>query len=297
MRASRPGSPARTPDGEVGPMLTDFREMLCDAYRDHTAVGAFNAYNYETIRGIWEAGRQRGGPVIVAFGQKYLANMRLADVSAVVRSLAESDPMPVCLHLDHCSDPEIIRQAIEAGFSSVMYDGSALPYAENAENTKKVCEYAHARSVSVEAELGSLAAGERSHEGSAADREDYTDPEKAGEFAAYTGVDALAVSIGTVHGLYRGTPHIRIDILREINEACGIPLVLHGGSGTPEEAIRAAIANGICKINVNTEISVYTVEKLRHLLSEKSPHLSELSKWEEKAVSEVVLKYMDFFLG
>ncbi len=277
-------------------MLVNFTSMLKDAYSRHIAIGSFNAYNYETIRGIIEAGRQMGGgPVIVAFGKKYLDNMHLADAVAIVKALAADDPMEVCLHLDHCSDIDIIRQAIAAGFGSVMYDGSALPFEENAANTRLVCELAHAQGVSVEAELGSLAAGDRSHEGTAEDREKYTDPAKAREFIERTGVDALAVSIGTVHGLYKGTPNVRIDILKEIDAQCGIPLVLHGGSGTPEETIKAAIANGISKINVNTEISVYTVDKIKQLLAAKAPHLADLSKLEEKSVTEVVLKYMKFF--
>ena len=122
--------------------------------------------------------------------------------------------------------------------TSVMYDGSALPFEENLKNTRLICKAAHAVGVSVEAELGSLAAGEHSHEGTPEDREIYTDPDMAGEFAEETGADALAVSIGTVHGQYKGTPCIRTDILKKINEACGIPLVLHGGSGTPEATIR-----------------------------------------------------------
>ncbi len=277
-------------------MLTNFNNMLGRAYREHIAIGSFNAYNYETIRGIIEAGHQMGDdPVIVAFGKKYLDNMHLADAVAIVKALSANYPMEICLHLDHCNKIEIIRQAIEAGFGSVMYDGSALPFEENVANTKLVCDLAHAKDVSVEAELGSLAAGEHSHEGSASDREKYTDPAKAREFIERTGVDALAVSIGTVHGLYKGTPNVRIDILQEINAQCGIPLVLHGGSGTPEATIQAAIENGISKINVNTEISVYTVDKLRQLLAEQQPHLSDLSKLEEKSVSEVVLKYMKFF--
>lgn len=279
-------------------MLTNFSHMLTKAYEGHYAIGSFNAYNYETIRGILEAGKEMGGgPVIVAFGKKYLSNMSLSDAAAIVRSLARELDMEVCLHLDHCPDINIIYQAIRAGFGSVMFDGSALPFEENVALTAQVCQVAHACGVSVEAELGSLAAGEQSHEGTAQDRQVYTDPEKAQEFVERTGVDALAVSVGTVHGLYKGEPNVRVDILKEINEKCGIPLVLHGGSGVPEETIQACIQNGISKINVNTEISVYAVEQLRKALEEGKPHLSVLSKLEETAVSEVVVKYMKFFRG
>lgn len=279
-------------------MLTNFKEMLQEAYHSHRAVGSFNAYNYETIRGILEAGKlMGGGPVIVAFGRKYLENMSLADAAGIVRNLAGEGTMPVCLHLDHCPDLSVIWQAIHAGFGSVMYDGSALPFGENLRNTRLVCDVAHACGVSVEAELGSMAAGEQSHEGSADDRQVYTDPAKAAEFVQATGVDALAVSIGTVHGLYKGTPNVRVDILQEIDNQTKIPLVLHGGSGIPEETIQACIRHGISKINVNTEISVFAVDRMREMLNAGKPHLSVLSKVEEKAVSEVVIKYMKFFRG
>lgn len=277
-------------------MLTNFNLMLGAAYADGYAVGSFNAYNYETIRGIIEAAKSFGSKsVIVAFGYKYLDNMELDDVVAVTKTLAERTGLDVCLHLDHTSDIPTIFRAIRAGFGSVMYDGSALPFEANMANTKLVCDVAHASGVSVEAELGSLAAGEQSHEGTAEDREVYTSPEQAARFVRNTGVDALAVSIGTVHGLYKGTPNVRIDILQEINAACGIPLVLHGGSGIPEETIQASIRNGISKINVNTEISIYAVEQIRKELEKKTPHLSVLSKTEEAAVKEVVEKYMTFF--
>lgn len=156
-------------------------------------------------------------------------------------------------------------------------------------------EVAHAVGVSVEAELGSLAAGENSHEGKKTDKEIYTDPEKAKEFIEETNVDALAVSIGTVHGLYKGTPNIRVDILKEINEKCNIPLVLHGGSGTAEEKIKECIKNGISKINVNTEISDYVISKTKELLESEKPHFSVLSLKQQEFVEEVVLKYINLF--
>ncbi|MBQ1407735.1 MAG: class II fructose-bisphosphate aldolase, partial [Eubacterium sp.] len=202
----------------------------------------------------------------------------------------------ICLHLDHCKDIGIIRQAIDAGFGSVMYDGSALPFEENVKNTKLVCDMAHAKGVSVEAELGSLAAGASSHEGEATDREIYTDPSMAAEFIERTGVDALAVSIGTVHGLYTGTPDIRVDILKEINKACGIPLVLHGGSGTPKDKILECIANGISKINVNTEIAMFAAGRLKErLAADELPHLSVLQRGITDDVCEIVSGFMNEF--
>ena len=140
-----------------------------------------------------------------------------------------------------------------------------------------------------------MAAGEKSHEGSASDVQAYTKPESAKEFVAATDVDALAVSVGTVHGLYKGKPNIRIDILQEINKLCRIPLVLHGGSGVPEQDILNTIANGVAKINVNTEISMYTVAETAKLLAKEQPHFSVLSLREMDYVKDVVKKYIAFF--
>lgn len=276
-------------------MLANFNTVLKEAYEQGYAVGAFNCYNYETFKGAIDCAQEMNQPVIVAFGEKYLKNMSLETAAAIVKSLAEHLSIPVCLHLDHCSDMSVVYKAIKAGFNSVMYDGSALPFEENLKNTKLVCEVAHACGVTVEAELGSLQAGLHSHEGTADDKEVYTDPVSAQRFVKETGVDALAVSIGTVHGMYKGKPDIRVDILKEINAMTNIPLVLHGGSGTPEEDIRNCIKNGIAKINVNTEISTLVVQETTKQLQEKQPHYSEVSLKQQALVKEVVRKYIDFF--
>ncbi len=276
-------------------MYVNFNNMLKEAYDNHHAIGSFNWYNFETLSGIIEAAEEADTPVIAAFGAKYLSNMSLKTAVAMTKSLAEQVNVPVCLHLDHCDDKLTILQAIDLGFGSVMYDGSKLPFDENVANTKEICDIAHDCSVSVEAELGSLAAGANSHEGTADDKECYTKADDAAKFVRYTGVDALAVSIGTVHGLYKGTPNIRTDILKEINEALGIPLVLHGGSGTPEDKLRECIANGIAKINVNTEISQHVVNSTRAFLADSDAHYSVLSLKERAWVKEVVLRYIRLF--
>lgn len=276
-------------------MLTNFNAILKDAYEKKYAVGSFNFYNYESLRGILNAGKEANAPLIVSFGKKYLTNMTLDEAAALTNAAASSNALPVCLHLDHCNDLNVIYRAIRSGFTSVMYDGSALRFEENLKNTKLVCEIAHASGVSVEAELGSLAAGENSHEGEKTDKEIYTDPIMAKQFVEETKVDALAVSIGTVHGLYKGTPNVRVDILKEINKECNTPLVLHGGSGTPEKTIRECIANGITKINVNTEISDYTIQNTRELLNNQNPHFSVLSIKQQEFVKDVTMKYIEMF--
>ena len=276
-------------------MLTNFNDMLAAAYKGGYAIGSYNVYNYETMRGVVAAAEENRTPAIVAFGYKYLENMSLDSAFCMLKCLAEESSTPFCLHLDHCTDIPTIYRALKAGFGSVMYDGSALEYRINRQNTALVCDAAHACGASVEAELGSLAAGAHSHEGSADDREMYTDPAQAKDFVRFTGVDALAVSIGTVHGVYKGKPNVRVDILREINALLKMPLVLHGGSGTPEAAIRECIKNGIAKININTEISMHAVAEIKSCLASSSPHLSALSLKQVEYVKYIVKKYMDFF--
>lgn len=278
-------------------MLINLREILAEAYENNFAIGAFNAYNFETFKGIIKAGETTNSPVIVAFGAKYIANMSLQSASAIVTSLAEESSSAVCLHLDHCSSLDLIFKAIKAGFGSVMYDGSALSFEENVRNTKLVCSVAHACGVSVEAELGSIATGSQSHEGEAESAEVFTDPEVAKRFWTETNVDALAVSIGTVHGYYKGKPDIQIGILKKIKERLRIPLVLHGGSGTPREDILSCIANGIAKINVNTEISTSVVERSAELLSKERVHFSVLSSNQAEYVNEVVQEHIKMFRG
>jgi len=276
-------------------MLVNFKDILREAYRGKYAVGAFNGYNYESFRAIIEAGAESKRPVILAFGAKYLKNMSLETAYALAQSLAAESSLPVCLHLDHCSDIDTVFQAIRAGFGSVMYDGSALPFEENVKKTQLICQIAHACGVSVEAELGCLAAGDRSHEGSSTDVELYTEPAAAKEFVEATQVDALAVSVGTVHGLYKQEPNLRFDILDSINKELAVPLVLHGGSGLAREDILHCISLGIAKINVNTEISVYAVEQTTKLLAEEQPHLSELSLNQLEYVKDIVKKYISYF--
>jgi fructose-bisphosphate aldolase class II len=272
------------------------KDVLAIASVRNIAIGSFNVYSYETIKGVLESARDKQMPVILAFGERYLENMDFETAVAMVKSVSKDIDVPYALHLDHCNSLNNVYRAIKAGFTSVMYDGSALSYEQNVANTAKVVEVAHANNVSVEAELGSLASGEHSHEGTAADEEVYTSPDQAKDFILKTGVDALAVSIGTVHGIYKGEPNIRVDILKKIREKVDIPLVLHGGSGTPEDVIKECIQNGIRKINVNTEISVYTVEQMKELQKgEKNFHLSILSLKQIQYIKEVVAKYMLIF--
>ena len=277
-------------------MITSITPLLAAAQASRQAVGSFNVYSYETVRGVLEAGAKTGKPVIVAFGERYLENMGFDTLVGMCRTVAAELEVEYAIHLDHCKKLDNVYRAIHAGFTSVMYDGSALPFAENAANTAAVVQVAHALGVSVEAELGSLASGANSQEREDNDQQVYTDPAEAAEFVALTGCDALAVSIGTVHGAYQGTPNIRLDILDSIRAAVDTPLVLHGGSGTPDDVVAACISGRITKINVNTEISTHASGRLKAYLAEAgTPHLSVISSQLVDYVAESVTGYIHQF--
>lgn len=276
-------------------VIVNFKELLINARKDKRAIGSFNVYNYETIKGVIEAGRELKHPVIISFGEVYLKNMDLDIVFEIVNSLTKQSNYPVVLHMDHAKSIENIRLALDRGFTSVMFDGSSLPFEENVKLTKEVVKLASSYNASVEAELGAIGEGIYSNEGGA-DVATYTDPFEAKEFIEKTGVHALAVSIGTVHGMYKGDPNIRLDLLREISKVVKIPLVLHGGSGTPENIIKECIISGISKINVNTEISTFVIEQLTNYLNENSKeHLSHVSLKEIEWVKQVCKKYINLF--
>ena len=276
-------------------MLVTLKEILEIAEKKKIAIGSFNASGLEAIEAELAAAEELQLPIIIQFAQCHEPWVPLDTIGPIMVHMAKRASIPVCVHLDHGETLEYLAKALEIGFTGIMYDGSVLSYEENLANTAKVCEVAHACGASVEAELGSIAAGEKSHEGSASDIEAYTDPELAGKFVKETGVDALAVSVGTVHGLYKGKPNIRTDILEKIDQNTQIPLVLHGGSGVPEQDILNCIERGIAKINVNTEISAYTVESTAEYLKKEQPHFSVLSLKQEEYVKEIVKKYIAFF--
>ena len=232
--------------------LTSPKEMFAAAYAGGYAVGAFNVNNMEIIQGIMGAAASEKSPVILqvsAGARKYAGQVYI--MKLVEAALQEDPSIPVVVHLDHGPSFEMCRDCIDGGFTSVMIDGSHLPYEENIAITKQVVDYAHPRGVWVEAELGKLA-GIEEHVSSA--EHVYTDPDEAEEFVARTGCGSLAVGVGTAHGVYKGTPHIEQGVLKEIRSRLEIPLVLHGTSGVPDDQVAEAIRNGICKVNYATEL-------------------------------------------
>lgn len=218
-------------------------------------VGAFNMHNLEMLPSMIAGAKKKGAPIIIQTSVGTAEYIGHDVIVSVCKTLAEKMSVDICLHLDHANKYEDIKKAIDCGYSSVMYDGSSLSFAENILRTNEVVAYAHAKGVSVEAELGTISGSEEEISISESYRA-FTDPKKAKEFVEATGVDALAVSVGTCHGSYKAKTALNIPLLKEINENVSVPLVIHGGTGVADADIKDCIANGVRKFNVGTELLV-----------------------------------------
>ena len=278
------------------PLVTS-KEMFKKAYDGGYAIGAFNVNNMEIIQGITEAAKEEKAPLIlqVSSGARKYANHTYL-MKLVEAALIETD-LPICVHLDHGDTFELCKSCIDGGFTSVMIDGSHHSFDENVELTKKVVEYAHAKGAVVEGELGRLAGIEDAVQVSEADSS-YTRPEEVEEFVARTGVDSLAIAIGTSHGAYKfkpGTkPQLRFDILDEVTKRLpGFPIVLHGASsvmpefvkmindnggnmpdaiGVPEDQLRQAARSAVCKINIDSDLRLAMTGTIRQYFAEHPDH-------------------------
>jgi len=230
--------------------------VLIPAKENKYAVPAFNVCNLEFAKTVIETAEEMQAPVIVSLHPIEMEYAGMDEILHVVKSLAAKVKVPVVLHLDHGDSLDTVMKCLVRGFTSVMYDGSHLPFEENIRNTKEIVRIAKTLGVSVEGELGLVGGAEGDnyvHEVSL-NTDQLTDPEKAVEFVEKTGIDSLAVAIGSAHGMYRGEPKIDVVRLKEISSKVSIPLVLHGGSGTPETIIRECISYGIAKINIASEL-------------------------------------------
>ncbi len=224
------------------------------------AVGAFNVHCFEMVPAMIQATEELNVPIILQTSLGTAEYIGFEPLIAAVKALAEKSSVDVALHMDHCKSVEALKKAIDCGYSSVMYDGSSLPIEENIKNTKEVVAYAHAKNVSVEGEVGSIGGAE---EGVvvAKDAAMYTKPEDALYFANETGVDALAVSIGTTHGQYKSKAKINYELLSELKKKLGTTgLVLHGGTGVSDEDMKRCVREGMKKINVGTELNKSYIE-------------------------------------
>jgi fructose-bisphosphate aldolase class II len=245
--------------------LVPVRDLLFDARERGYAVGAFNCNNMEIVQAIVGAAQAERSPVIIQASQGAIKYAGLEYISALGRLAAEKATIPVALHLDHGTSFEQVVQCIRHGFSSVMIDGSKLSFEDNVSLTLEVIKVARAVGVSVEAELGKI--GGTEDDITVSEREAaLTDPQEAKEFAERTGVDALAVAIGTAHGVYKGKPELDFDRLREISNLIDIPIVLHGSSGVPEEDIRKAVQIGVRKVNIDTDVREAFMEGVKEVL-------------------------------
>ena len=234
-------------------MLVNMKEMLADAAKGGYAVGGFNCASLESAIAAVRASEETGMPFILQHATVHEQYLPLSVAGPIMLQLARSAKTPVAVHLDHGSSVEHCLRALAMGFTSVMFDGSALPYAENIAATTVVAKSAHSLGATVEAELGSMPHNFSGELGEYTPEDFYTKPEEAAEFAEKTGVDALAISFGTVHGIYKTTPKLSLDVINRVREATnGLPLVMHGGSGLTDDDYREAIARGICKVNYYT---------------------------------------------
>lgn len=276
------------------PLVTT-KEMFSKAYAGGYAIGAFNVNNMEMIQGIVEAGKEENAPLIlqVSSGARKYANPRY--LKKLVEAAVEDSGLPICLHLDHGDCFDLCKSAIDDGFTSVMIDASHHSFAENIKITSEVVKYAHDRGVVVEAELGRLA-GIEDDVNVSAENASYTDPAQVEEFVSKTGVDSLAIAIGTSHGAFKfkGDPKLRFDILEEVARRIpGFPIVLHGASsvipeyvdiitanggsmpgakGVPEDMLRKAASMAVCKINIDSDLRLAFTAAIRKHMAENPAH-------------------------
>lgn len=245
--------------------LVSMTEFLPKAKANKFAVGQFNMNNLEFAQAITEAAMEEKSPFIFGVSEGALKYMGIEYTVAIAEAAAKKSGLPIALHLDHGSSFEVAMKCIRAGFSSVMFDGSHYGLEENIELTKQVVKAARAMGVSVEGELGTIGGVE---DDISVDEEhaSLAKPEEAIRFYEETGVDCLAIAVGTAHGMYKGEPKIHYDIIQKVSDAIPVPVVLHGGSGVPDEAIRLSIAAGVGKINVNTENQVACTNAIREVL-------------------------------
>ena len=276
--------------------LVNTKKMLEDAKKNKYAVGAFNVHNLETLKAVAKAAYEMRSPLILQTTPGTIKHAGEDYIAAMAKVASEKYDIPIALHLDHGNSFDLVVKCIRAGYTSVMIDGSELSYEQNVELTKKVVEVAHAVGVTVEAELGSIV-GVEDDMYVKEDKSAFTDPEMAADFVEKTGVDSLAIAIGTAHGMYKGEVKLDFERLKEIASLVDIPLVLHGASGVPDELVKKAIALGICKLNIATELKIPFANAIKEVFK-NNPDESDPRKFlapGEKAIEEVVKEKIKLF--
>jgi len=258
-------------------MLLSTKQMLLDAQKGGYAVPAFNVHNLETIQTVVEAAVELNSPIIVAATPGTMTYAGEDFFIKIVEHCANKYDIPIAMHLDHHEDAAAIKRAIQIGTKSVMIDASHFDFEENIEKVKEIVDYSHRFDVTVEGELGILGGVEDDLEVDAKDAL-YTNPAQAKEYVEKTGIDSLAVAIGTAHGVYAVEPKLDFERLAEIKAVVDIPLVLHGASGVPADQVKRAIELGVCKVNIATELKMPFAEAVRKTLVD-NPNESDPRKY------------------
>lgn len=277
-------------------MLVSSKEMLCKAREEGYAVGSFNIFNLESAKAIIAAAEAENAPVMLQIWSGFADFIGLDVLGAIAVCEAKRARVPVAVHLDHGATLSQVGQSVAAGFTSVMLDGSALPLEENIALTRNVVEFCRGLGIPVEGEIGHVGGSE---DGGIRDEIVYTDPDEAVAFWKDSGVDFVAVSIGTFHGVYEDAPRLNIDLLKALAARISAPLVLHGSSYTPDDQLAEAVRHGISKINVATEVSDTMIRAtLEHTHSlEKVKYANQLTDAPYQAVTELVRHKIRLFGG
>lgn len=271
-------------------MLCRMDDILKEATKEKYGVAAPNAWNLETIKAAIEVAEELGSPIILDYGEGgYEEN--IFEVAMLARHFGEKASVPVAINLDHGETFEGAVRAIKAGFTSIMVDRSSRPFEENLKDTKELCKIAHAANVSVEAELGHVGTGDEY----AGDKDCFTDVKEAEVFVKETGVDCLAIAVGTAHGHYSGTPKLEFDRINQLRQSLNIPLVLHGGSSTGDEALKKAVKCGISKINLFTDLSDAAVNIMKRVEKDKRINLIDFYDEGIKGYAEELRRYIKLF--
>ncbi|HIU31761.1 MAG TPA: class II fructose-bisphosphate aldolase [Candidatus Caccousia avistercoris] len=273
-------------------MLVNLKTILADTREKHYAVGLFNCVTLEMTKGILAAAEELRSPVIIGPAESLLPGASLAEYAGMMLGMARRASVPVALHFDHGFTPELVEEAIRLGFSSVMYDCSMLPFEENVRRTREMAAKAHAAGCSLEAEIGHVGSNGSAEEAVA--RTVGTQLSDALRFAEESGCDALAVAIGTAHGVYKEKPRLELELLASIAGACRTPLVLHGSSGLSDDDFRACIAHGISKINIFTHNNL-AAARAAHARFDETTGAFELMPFITEAVKRETMRHMLVF--
>lgn len=279
-------------------MLVNMNEVLYPAKKGKYAVGLFNAVNLELARGIIAAAEITGSPVIMGTAEVLFPYGPLEELSYYLIPMAKKAKVPVVIHLDHGLKKETCIKALELGFTSIMYDCSTDPYEENVRKVKEMADIAHSYGATIEGELGHVGDNIGSAEGSSYlddPTKFYTDPRQAKDFVQKTGVDALAIAVGTAHGAYTFSPKLDFERIRTIANTIDVPLVLHGGSGLTDNDFKQAIHHGISKINIFTDINIAAIQAIQDEFQDINEGITELIPAQVEAVKQAVVKKLRLF--